>query len=328
MSAPAPDAPAVVAQLDRILASPVFANAGRLSRFLRFVVERTLAGDGEQLKEYLLGTEVFDRAGDYDPRLDSIVRVEARRLRSKLAESYEGPGTADPVVIRVDKGSYVATFETAEPASPAAWAPAAEAAGMPGPAARPASMWRRHGWSAAIVGAAVVAIALLVWRDVARGREGSTVHASSRVSVAILPLVRYDTAPKRGSDALADAVTDGLIGELARQPGIEVASRTTVMQYRDIHASLSAIGADPRRPGHRRGPGLAHRRAAVDRGPHRRRAAGSQGVGGGLRRRDLGRARPRAPRGRRDGCSPDVAIRPRRGTAVGASGAETHPGRP
>ena len=231
--------------MDRILASPGFANAGRLSRFLRFVVERTLAGDGEQLKEYLLGTEVFDRPGDYDPRLDSIVRVEARRLRAKLAEYYEGPGAGDPVVIRVDKGSYVATFEAAPPEVEAAEPSLAPAALTTSPATVPsADGWRRHWWSGAIVGAAVVAIGLLVWRDATRGPEGATVHASSRVSVAVLPLVRYDTAPRPGSDPLADSVTDGLIGELARQPGIEVASRTSVMQYRDIRARLSAIAAD------------------------------------------------------------------------------------
>src|SRR5688572_14132707 len=102
-----PTADAVHPQLERILASPGFANAGRLSRFLRFVVERTLAGEGDQLKEYLIGTEVFDRAADYDPRLDSIVRVEARRLRAKLQEYYAGPGRDDSVTISVDKGSYV-----------------------------------------------------------------------------------------------------------------------------------------------------------------------------------------------------------------------------
>ena len=73
------------AQLDRILASDVFANADRMSRFLRFVVERALAGESDQLKEYVVGIEVFGRDDRYDPRLDSIVRVEARRLRTKIS---------------------------------------------------------------------------------------------------------------------------------------------------------------------------------------------------------------------------------------------------
>src|SRR6185436_16958467 len=93
-------------QLDRLLASSVFANAGRISRFLKFVVEQTLAGEGERLKEYVIGVEVFDRDASYDPRLDSIVRVEAARLRSKLAQYYAGEGREDAVVLSLPKGGY------------------------------------------------------------------------------------------------------------------------------------------------------------------------------------------------------------------------------
>ena len=78
---PGPD---VRAELDRILASKGFATAGRLSKLLRYVVEKTLAGETDQLKEYAVGIEVFERDDKYDPRLDSIVRVEAGRLRTKL----------------------------------------------------------------------------------------------------------------------------------------------------------------------------------------------------------------------------------------------------
>ena len=78
----------VRAELDRILRSPGFAHSERMARFLRCVVERAVAGRGEEVKEYLLGVEVFDRKSDYDPRVDPIVRVEARRLRAKLEEFY------------------------------------------------------------------------------------------------------------------------------------------------------------------------------------------------------------------------------------------------
>ena len=84
----APSEDAVRRQLDRLLASAGFANAGRMSRFLKFVVEKTLVGEGERLKEYVIGVEVFDRDANYDPRVDAIVRVEAARLRTKLAEYY------------------------------------------------------------------------------------------------------------------------------------------------------------------------------------------------------------------------------------------------
>src|SRR3974377_1399410 len=81
-SATPPDA--IRGQLERILNSKAFARSPRISRFLSFVVEQTLAGQENKLKEYLLGVEVFGRLDSFDPRIDSIVRVEARRLRFKL----------------------------------------------------------------------------------------------------------------------------------------------------------------------------------------------------------------------------------------------------
>src|SRR5580765_4142772 len=115
-----PTAEQVREQLERILSSQPFANADRLSRFLRFVVERTLAGEGNQLKEYAVGVGVFDRNEQYDPRVDSIVRVEAGRLRGKIDEYYRSGNGADRVVIRLPKGSYAPVFEVRPPAIPEA----------------------------------------------------------------------------------------------------------------------------------------------------------------------------------------------------------------
>ena len=64
-------------QLDRILASARFVHSERLSRFLRYTVEQTMAGHAEQLKEYPIGVEVFGRKDSFDPRIDAIVRVQA-----------------------------------------------------------------------------------------------------------------------------------------------------------------------------------------------------------------------------------------------------------
>ena len=97
-------------QLEKILASEVFAGSDRMSRFLRFTVDRVLQGQASHIKEYLLGLEVFDRSASYDPRIDPIVRVEARRLRSKLKQYYETEGRDDPMVIDFPKGSYVPVF--------------------------------------------------------------------------------------------------------------------------------------------------------------------------------------------------------------------------
>jgi TolB-like protein/Tfp pilus assembly protein PilF len=106
---------AVQAELERILASTCFRKSTRVSRFLRFTVETRLRAQGDPIKEYLIGVEVFGRDGSYDPRLDPVVRVEAGRLRSKLAEYYRTQGQDDSLVIDLPKGSYVPIFSTRKP---------------------------------------------------------------------------------------------------------------------------------------------------------------------------------------------------------------------
>ena len=103
-------APEVRAQLNRILQSRSFRSSERLQRFLKFAVECALEGSTDRLKESVLGRTVFDRGSEYDPRTDSIVRVESQRLRRKLREYYEVEGRADPVSIVFQPGSYVPTF--------------------------------------------------------------------------------------------------------------------------------------------------------------------------------------------------------------------------
>ncbi len=90
----------------------MFARSERISRFLRFAVEHALGGSASAIKEYLVGVEVFDRAPDYDPRIDPIVRVEARRLRTKLRAYYGSQGAADQVLIEFPKGAYAPAFLT------------------------------------------------------------------------------------------------------------------------------------------------------------------------------------------------------------------------
>jgi TolB-like protein len=105
-----PSPAAVVEELDRIAASASFRKAAQCLKLLRHVTTLSLEGRTNQLKEYSLGVAVFDRAESYDPRIDPIVRLEARRLRLKLAEYYRLEGTADPVVIDLPKGAYVPEF--------------------------------------------------------------------------------------------------------------------------------------------------------------------------------------------------------------------------
>ncbi|HEY3741780.1 MAG TPA: hypothetical protein VGL53_18140 [Bryobacteraceae bacterium] len=98
---------AIREHLAKVLASAEFQNSERLCRFLRFIVDAKLRGEQDRVKEYLIGNEVFDRGEGYDPRLDPIVRVEARRLRKKLEAYYEGPGSGDAIRFDLPKGAYV-----------------------------------------------------------------------------------------------------------------------------------------------------------------------------------------------------------------------------
>lgn len=105
------DPAAIRKQLDAVLASPVFESAERSSRILRFVVEQTLAGRSAELKEYVIGVEALGRPESFDPRIDSIARVEVSRLRSRLEQYYATNGKNDPVIFELSRGSYIPKFE-------------------------------------------------------------------------------------------------------------------------------------------------------------------------------------------------------------------------
>ena len=119
----------VLRQLERILAHSLFRVSPRLSRFLRFAVENTLAGRSDQLKESVVGVEVFERGAAYNPQEDPIVRIMAGRLRSKLVEYYQEDGAGDPVVIEIPRGGYAARL---------AWRQHTRATGVILPEHRPA----------------------------------------------------------------------------------------------------------------------------------------------------------------------------------------------
>jgi hypothetical protein len=96
-------------QLQRVCASPQFAASERLKTFLRFVVSESLAGRASTLKEYTVAGAVYGRGTDFDPKADSIVRSEARRLRAHLDAYYAGPGMDDEVRIVLPRGVRPAT---------------------------------------------------------------------------------------------------------------------------------------------------------------------------------------------------------------------------
>ena len=100
----------VLDQLNRIFAGKAFRQADRLKRFLKFIVDETIAGRGERLKEFVVGVEVFEKDETFDPRNDPIVRVQARRLRAQLARYYREEGHEDELLIELPKGGYAPVF--------------------------------------------------------------------------------------------------------------------------------------------------------------------------------------------------------------------------
>jgi len=171
--------PVVVQHLERMLHSDAFRTASRSSKLLRFLVEETLKGGADRLKDYTLGTEVFGRDDSFDPRTDPIARVEASRLRSKLELYYATEGRSDDVVIALPKGGYVPRFERRSAVADSA------------PVVRDRRLWIPVTAASA---AALIAVALL-WRQPAGGQttvperrlEITTPPTTDPVSLAISP---------------------------------------------------------------------------------------------------------------------------------------------
>jgi len=194
---------AVRQQVEKILAHGLFTRSERMGRFLRVAVERSLGGKAADLKEYLIGVEVVDRKETYDPRLDPIVRVEARRLRSKLKAYYEGDGRGDAVVIEFVSGSYAPQIRVARADADAGLA------GRAGP-----GMVKPGAAEAGVVEAGVV-------------------------TVAVLPFA--DLSPTPGHEYFSDGLTEELIHALTKVPGMRVVAWNTAAQLRGPQQDIGAV---------------------------------------------------------------------------------------
>jgi hypothetical protein len=97
-------------QIDKLVASHSLHGSESLCKLLRYLAAHALDHPGTPLKEYQIATEVFGRPADFDPQVDSTIRVQAGRLRAKLAEYYASDGSEDPIVIELPRGTYVLVF--------------------------------------------------------------------------------------------------------------------------------------------------------------------------------------------------------------------------
>src|ERR1700689_5106504 len=98
-------------QIDNIIKSHSLRGSESLCKLLQYLAKQSLNHPGAPLKEYQIATEVYGRPADFDPQSDSTIRVQAGRLRLKLAEYYAGEGAGDTILVKIPKGSYHLIFE-------------------------------------------------------------------------------------------------------------------------------------------------------------------------------------------------------------------------
>ena len=164
----------VLAQLEKLLGDPHFRSSQRYPTLLRFVVEQTLAGNDDSLKERTLGIEVFHRSPDYDTSLDSVVRLSAGEVRKRIAQYYQLPEHRNELRIDLNPGSYVPVFSCPDEEPD-------EAPQHLAPASTPPS----HRWSrrkilalgAALALVLLLATALVHWRKSPAPKRKSTLDA-------------------------------------------------------------------------------------------------------------------------------------------------------
>jgi TolB-like protein len=217
-------------ELERVLSSVCFARAEGLSRLLRFLVERQLEGRQSELKESLIGVEVYGRSPDYDPKLDSTVRSEATRLRARLSKYYSTEGSQNLLVIDLPKGGYVPGFRDAEPTPGLQPEPAGPVQPEPVPCVQRARP-KRLRLAAGLAGFVVAATALGVWW---------AVHKAPPIPIAVLPLVNL--SPDAASDYLADGLTSEIISGLSIIEGLSVRSQTSSFALKSKSPNVHEAG--------------------------------------------------------------------------------------
>jgi len=158
-------------ELQAVLDSPLFARSPTLAHLLSYLCEKKFAGESDHIKEYSIALDVFGRRESFDQDTDSIVRVQANRLRKRLAEYYSGEGTEHRLHITIPVGQYVPVFEERPIAQPAA-------------AARPASSRRKQAWIVLPALGLLILLGMLAYLQRDRLRPARETHSSPGTQTA------------------------------------------------------------------------------------------------------------------------------------------------
>ena len=204
------------AELESILSSKTFRVATGQKDLLRFVVDETLANRADLLKEYWIGVKVFRRGESFDPRMSSIVRLEARKLRASLAKYFETEGVQDRVCVEIPKGGYAPVFSLLGES----------------PALRPStrtSLARPQPANPRLAGAGLER----------RATEQSAGEVST-VSIAVLPFL--DRNADQEVRFFADGLTDELTVALGRTPQLQLVARSSAGRFRGDDFDVREVG--------------------------------------------------------------------------------------
>ncbi len=212
--------------LQRVVTSAEFSRSPQLQRFLTFVVNESLAGRSDRLKEYTIGVEVFARPATYDPRLDSLVRVEAKRLRDLLEHYYQNNGKFDVVRIELPRGSYVPLFRSQQKG------------------VHPSDSEAETRWHRAWIVIPLAAVLLMGFGAYFGIRTRSETAKVPR-TIAVLPFENLSSDPE--NEYLCFGLMDEVTTDLAKNRSLRVIARTSSSRFKrgdDIAIIARQLKAD------------------------------------------------------------------------------------
>ena len=229
-----PSTDAILTQVDRILASADFVQSKRLGKLLLYIVEETLAGRSDRLKEYSIGVDVFERDESFDPQTSSIVRVEAGRLRNRLDKYNALEGRNQAVHISLPSGGYVPLFAS-NPTFNERTTPSQSI---------PQVYWlkSRVAFFAVLIAAIIAAMLYSYSTHVPTQETAKPVLMGEPTGLAVLPL--RNLSNDIDQDYFSDGITDALITALAKRATIRVISTRSVLGYKNADKTVASIAQE------------------------------------------------------------------------------------